>query len=71
MVKVFIHYVGDGALRKKYKTLYLVQEVRETCIINAVQFKPRVKMKRAITDRYALSLKPHVRLSSLLTSQPP
>ena len=21
MVKVFIHYVGDGALRKKYKTL--------------------------------------------------
>ena len=33
--------------------------------------KTRVKTKRAITDRYALSLKPHVRLSTPLTCQPP
>lgn len=71
MVKVFIHYVGDGALRKNTKLFYLVQEVRETCVLNVVQFKTRVKTKRAITDRYSLSVKPYVRLSTPLTSQPP
>lgn len=39
MVKVFIHYVGDGALRKNTKLFYLVQNVRETCVLNAGQFK--------------------------------